>query len=713
MNTRLEIYKDEIWSRLKLFESNNFKYNKLINKISNFDDRSISHTNTFSIPKIHENIQLLGINSFNPKKMAAALNRKYKAKYYIDEKLSQEGFIVINNKDGDDINVNFIDGALSIIEKWGSTTLNELLSSDTLPIPSDYATAISEMKNYQVPIDSILANLSDVGSRGYKLALYPNNLNVIGDKFQLDQNENRIDDAFNPYQSRPIFNAKSIFDLASETYGYTPIFDSSVDWDLLSRTFVVSDKLNENLRDDGGIVDRNFGIITSVTYGDEEGDVIENDPSNPDDDEVEYFLFGLSNFDSSVSLNPTNDIPGWDSLGDGIYGSYFPDENMLFQPFVGNGNIGEITFTVNRPTGAFHSSSSEPYDTEVIAVWYNPGETETIYKLMPLVSDNIVATNQRILVLDKVEFDNPPTGAGRFLGVFVNNVFRRASSPTPRNFTTLVSETLLPQNVISYDEFGQFLGTAIDLTYAAPNDSIKKLLKGLMHKEGILMNIDSLSKEIYFFSYGAYEDKKNNNDYIDFSGFFLKHYDVNYNTDFGNNYAIVNRVGLSEPYKGNTNTVNIGDLELTKYKDFTENFVTTYKDISSVQKILNTNTPYFEYTNEGLGLVENTGTIGTLTQVRANGTSQGTFSGLEALQNINYFTLPIGVIEWYNLVKRGLKVKGKFLIPNQDFRNLDLSKPVYVGQLGGYYIIEEMSEYIDGQNPVDVNLIKLIDNIRE
>ena len=356
MNTRLEIYKDEIWSRLKLFESNNFKYNKLINKISNFDDRSISHTNTFSIPKIHENIQLLGINSFNPKKMAAALNRKYKAKYYIDEKLSQEGFIVINNKDGDDINVNFIDGALSIIEKWGSTTLNELLSSDTLPIPSDYATAISEMKNYQVPIDSILANLSDVGSRGYKLALYPNNLNVIGDKFQLDQNENRIDDAFNPYQSRPIFNAKSIFDLASETYGYTPIFDSSVDWDLLSRTFVVSDKLNENLRDDGGIVDRNFGIITSVTYGDEEGDVIENDPSNPDDDEVEYFLFGLSNFDSSVSLNPTNDIPGWDSLGDGIYGSYFPDENMLFQPFVGNGNIGEITFTVNRPTGAFHSS---------------------------------------------------------------------------------------------------------------------------------------------------------------------------------------------------------------------------------------------------------------------------------------------------------------------------------------------------------------------
>jgi len=126
MKNRVEIFKDNRWIELVLKEDK-IKYNVLSNKISNFEQRRISHSNTFSLPYVSENIIALDINVFSPVLMAEALNKKFPARYFIKDKLSQVGFLVINNTIRGEINVNFIDEALVITDEWGKTTFKQLL----------------------------------------------------------------------------------------------------------------------------------------------------------------------------------------------------------------------------------------------------------------------------------------------------------------------------------------------------------------------------------------------------------------------------------------------------------------------------------------------------------------------------------------------------------------------------------------------------------
>jgi len=60
-----------------------------------------------------------------------------------------------------------------------------------------------------------------------------------------------------------------------------------------------------------------------------------------------------------------------------------------------------------------------------------------------------------------------------------------------------------------------------------------------------------------------------------------------------------------------------------------------------------------------------------------------------------------------------LRVVAKFLLPVNVIKTLDITKPVYVNDLGGYYIIEEISEYVDSKTAVNIKLIRLVDNLRE
>ena len=93
MDTRIEIYKKRKRIPLRLKSDASIKYNAVINKIGKVASREISHTNTFSLPYIYENISALGLNNFNPAQMAKAMNQKYVARYYVEEKLVQTGFI--------------------------------------------------------------------------------------------------------------------------------------------------------------------------------------------------------------------------------------------------------------------------------------------------------------------------------------------------------------------------------------------------------------------------------------------------------------------------------------------------------------------------------------------------------------------------------------------------------------------------------------------
>ena len=703
METRIEIYKDDMWQALRLEKDAAIKYNAVINKIGKVATREISHTNTFSLPHVHHNLQVLGLNVFNPKELAKAMNSKYIAKYYVEDKLLQSGFIVINNTNQGKINVNFVDESLDLVGKWGSTTFQELLQSNSLDFPSDYATAISELREYDMDKTALLTKLPQVGTRGYALCSFPNSLNTIGDKFQLDQNELRQDDVFNSYQSRPLFNVKSLFDLATESFGYTPIYDDSVDWDLIEETFIVNDGQDQSLEGENGV------------------QTIQHPFTSPGVKYITQSNFGIYNsssfftFSGTSSLKP-NDVANWtDSfVGQGPFGptgtTPWRSQNTLFVPDTTAGNVGTLHFIAD--VDIQYGGSQLTY---IWAFWKNatPGGA-IIQELLPPTNQTAGSTYQVDITLDKTQFDTVPSGASELIGIMFE-VSRGAMSGPGGGLTNMnLTETFLPEGVVAFDKYGQFLPDDVDLSYNAPRKSIKSLLSSCMHKEGILMNINAKDKTVKFFNYKEYANQKDSGNFSDWSKYLLRYSGFVYNTDYGTSYAKKNRIGLSDPYQGNYYDIILENQGIdSKYKDFATDSVSSFKDVSNVVEVNNTNTPYFEYYHEGLGLVELQGTLGTLEQERANGDSEGNFTGLDHFANVNYGRIPKGVELWYELVDKAVRVEGKFLLPIDVVRSLDLSEPIYVEELGGFYIIEEIKEYSNQFTPVTVKLIKIPNNYGE
>jgi len=240
MKARIEIRRDNKWHKLHLRGETTLKYNDINNKIASISQRKLSHSNTFSLPFTSENIAALDLNVFNKSQLAFSLNKKYEAKYYVGEVQLKAGSVVINNV-SETINLNFYDESLTLVEKWAGTTYKEMLSDSGLPFPADYAAAIVEMREFVLNQDNIVVPLTNVGTRGYPLALFPNNLNTIGDEFQKNDQGWRDDQSFNPYQARPLFNVKALFDLAIYTYGYTADYDDSIDWERIKSEYIVPD----------------------------------------------------------------------------------------------------------------------------------------------------------------------------------------------------------------------------------------------------------------------------------------------------------------------------------------------------------------------------------------------------------------------------------------------------------------------------------------
>lgn len=693
-NTRLEILKDGVYVSLKLRDNQPIRYNNVINKIGKVDSREISHSNTFSIPYIFHNINALELNSFNVHDLAVSLNQKYEAKYYKDDTLLRKGFVVVNSTDAGFIRLNFIDSALSLTQKWGSTTYRELLRNPSLPIPSNYKTAITEMQDYFLDKALPAPHLSNVGGETFPISLFPNSLNCIGDKFQDYFDGVRPDDTFNPYQSRPIFNAYAFLNLVCLAYDYTPVFDSSVDWDIVRKTYMVAEGLEKSEQENGGIVviPHPFVQMTSPHYINLGfGDV------------YDYQVAMVFTEDTGIAPNSIPNFPS-NPLGIDLPGDSFFSKRSIFVPDL-NENVGEIRLKAFVP--------SELFQHPVYGVWTNATEGDP-----PLIRE--IATtvdNSTFLFMDvtinKTEFDTPPAGGDQIIGVYVTSDTTSLLVDSGGMMSMQAIETYTPPGVVSYDKDTlEFLQENIDLTYAAPKDNITKILSGLMHKEGILMNIDSENKEVEFFSYSAYKTKVDSGDFLDWTNYLQEYVNPNYNTKYGNEYAITNKLGLNSPYLGNTVKIILGNQTTSsRYKDFAENYLKHFKDVKKVTSIVNNLVPYVEYEVSGTSLVEYDSDLASLVQRNFQKVTQGNLVGLPYIQNVNFTVVPDGVTWWYKLVDSSVRAKPSFLIPINEAKNLDLRKPIYVGQLGGFYILEELEGYQDSSTVVKAKLIKIPDEL--
>ena len=696
-NKRLEILKDGVYVEIEFYDGQGLQYNSVINKIGSTSDRSISHSNTFEVPSIYKNIDRLNLNVFNSTQLANALNTQYKARYYVEGQLLQQGLVMINNMDDGVISLNFVDEALSLIEKWGSTSYQQLLSDDLLiaNVPSAYSSQISAIKTYDMDKTNPLIRVPNISGKTYPVVYFPNNINTIGDKFQVDADGTRSIDRFNPYQSRPIFNAKAFLDIVTQAYGYTLIENTSINWNEMASTIITADSLTQGEKDSSGtstivypLIDlSNFyfaGVNSQLqSY---ESQVAMTFPSNA----------GIT--PNSIANFPSQPFPRYQ----GGTSSLFFTTRTIFVPDVSAGNVGLIKFEANNTNPGGNISFRAVY------ILYKDTTSSGYITESATIETNNNTTSVIDVTINKSQFDNPTDpNAGVAVGLFLVSINQTDSY----DMTDMVAtEEVLSGDVVSYDDNGQFQQDVINLTYGAPQKSIKKIINGLLQRFGALIDINHQANEIEIFSYTAYGERRYANEYVDWSSYLQKYDAPNYNTDFGNRYAIKNSIGLGSPYLGNSVNRFLGNqIPNSKFKEFAIDYNTEFQDITKLIAVVNSTSTlsYDEFSIDGSTMIQFLSSSSNYTQRRFDNSTQGTITNIAFIENVNYSTLPSGQDEWYTLIDQALRAEPTFLLPYQEIKNLDLKLPIYVSHLGGFYIIEEIEAYEDEQNPVKVKLIKL------
>lgn len=765
MKNRIDIFKGGKWLSLRLGFKSSIKYNKIGNRIGKLTKRGISHTNTFSIPNITENQQVLGLNVFNVRDYARALNSKYIARYIIGDKLIQEGFIVINNSKDNDIKLNFIDGALNLIDKWKTVTHKQLIKSDIvdgLVRTTDYETAITEMEDYAFNRNADPQVLTDVPNKTHGLALFPNNLNQIGENFQLVGGEDRVDDSYIVTQCRPIWNVKAFFDMATESFGYTPEYDPSINWTALENDYFTSEVASKGRDVEEALIShvaprydrisdyakRSYTThyipsITQFTIQKQASVCILFDPEQSIRGDILHMknVVGMDDFYPHTPF--AADYNAYLEQGGGHSGitdySAIWDNYSIFKPNIGNTTEGDISVYYTNVVQGGVSTLGFAYAI------YESNVAGVDYECMSMSVANGTGVSGDFMTIDKSELSAPPVTAGDFVGIMM---FRRSYQTVSDHVTVFsndhadlsltatylldnvyVAETFLPIGEVFFGEFSEYLTTAgsgsVDLTHAASEKPIQEIILGLMQKEGVLMNIDDQAKTIKFFSYGHYEKQKEDNNYSDWSEYFRHGSEIIRNTDYGKAYGKKNRISLSDPFHGNYfDRTLLNYHEDSKYPAFKKSEVAAFKDVTGAVSITSAteevagDSSYLEFSTseDGLSLVTYVGdVVGNLTHIDVAGigstSGDTTFTGLHKVANLNYLILPNGVQEWYSVVDNALRVTGKFLLPVHVVRTLDISEPIYINELGGFYIIEEIAEYVDSKTVVNVKLIKLIDNL--
>lgn len=480
--TRIEIQKNNIWVPLLLKEADKPKYNALINSIGTINKREISHTDTFELPYVSQNIKALDLNIYNKGELAKSLNRKYYANYFVEDRIMKSGFLVINLTENSSIKVNFIDDALEIIERWGSMSYFDLLNSNTIPLPETYRSFVNSLKSYNIAKSQSLVPVGIVPIKGFHLLQFPNTLNAVGDKFQKTFEGTRKDDAFNPFQSRPIFNVKAFLDIIITSFGYVPEYDNSIDWENIEKTYIIEKDLSGDSNDDlltigllGSTVNKNEyyqeKLINEVTFYSS----LFIYPSEID------AIFPLEVYENSDLLNLVND--GWEEVNK----NYKALDRCIRLPKYNENYVGSMNWK-----GRVSSAINAQFPPEIKIIWQSLDD-EIIVQSIPLSDSNILDnTDYQVgtldITLNKNIFINIPLNARYLIGVVCSATSSNLIQKSVL-FDMVYSETSQKFSV-KYDENDQYIDTFVNLTHAAPKSNIKEILSGILKKEGMLISFE-------------------------------------------------------------------------------------------------------------------------------------------------------------------------------------------------------------------------------
>lgn len=710
----LEIFRDGEWHKLDLPNGQKVKYNLLVNDIGNPSERKISHSNTYTLPKTVNNIQALGLNYLNSNALRRSLNRKFDCRIKDRGRITMEGFLVINRPTDKDIKVNVIDKAVDLLGMWGSTTYKELLNNDALisSLPQAFRNAVAQLREFNIPLQNQpMTPTSNIYGLSYPLAAFPNTLNVIGDNFNKLDTDIRVPaDRINTFQSRPLFNASAFLRMICNAYGYNISISPSND---PRNDYIVPESANEE-------PDTNQNPETGLLDDVKRWDIYDPGSSNT----VGQMAFYLP---PGVPSNSPNNITGYTDPPELLVENVpaysrrdYKAMNCIY--YISESRMsGKLTYFCNYQNVSTFPDNNCYVRHYVRSVWRNLNGLGVMFHEIEGIEDvwewkSLSEVQSAEIVIDKSQFKiKPDPNAFTFFGILHIVQFRRPTAilypeeyDSPHMINMRTTEEIITEDKITFNDKDEFYqGTTVNLANAAPQETIKNLLSGILVRNGLLCYIDDLNKTVYFYGYGLMTSRITSRTYIDdWSDYFLKNMPIEYDTQYGDKYAKLNRIGLKEAFPGNSYNLKLSEQgEDSKYKDFVEFENPQFKDVTEV-KLVNTGgvKPYFEYTNKGLGLVSIESTINGLIQTNSKGVEAGTVNVRHA-QNVNYHRLPQSVIDWYEIINKGVRVKGYFLLPQDVIKNIDLRRPKYVEGLNSTTIIEKVSEYVDAQTPVEVTLI--------
>ena len=494
-------------------------------------------------------------------------------------------------------------------------------------------------------------------------------------------------------------------------------------WDNIEKSYFTSTDTLKN--EDGG-----GEIATSNSYIGARVTLVYNSFLNNNPAITTYQQWNVFDFTGSQARKPIS-IPNWTQPPIIQYNSgwNYVDRNCIYVPQINNSTDGtiELSATVggtSYPTRAWLNNhlfmvhaKNDGSGVQYTDISYATGVTNNVIN-SSTVFDRVDYTIQKTIFEDANVI---PSNASTLIGIMLFVGTKNNDNTSPYGFQmydlTLEEESLLATGV-TYDEFGQYVPDDVDLTYSASKLTLKSILNSIMETKGLLIDINSTTKAITLFSYGAYLDKIEAYEYEDWTNYLLEDEPIKYNTNYGNGYAIVNKIGLATPYLGNTFSKVLSNQGVdSKYKPFVEKYDQNFNDVVSIQEVINPNNDqdsFFEFETEDISLVETSeATHSSMIQRRADTSSPGNILNVPMVFNVNLAELPNGLNEWYNIIDGAVRVKCSFLISPAVFVKFDIKQPIYLRQLGGYFIVEEVEEYENGESPVKVTLIKLLRNISD
>lgn len=678
------------WLNIELFDYQKPKYNFLVGDIGTPSTRKLNHSNTLAIRPTGNNFRNLGLNRFNLDNTAIRLNKKYDYKLLHGGRTVNSGVLVINNILEDSINVNLIDNSVNLLDFWGDTSAKSMFTDPNITsfLPGVYNDFLNVLRSYTIPALNVpFLVTGTISGKNYPIASFPNTLNCIGEKFNANSNSARFANGINLYQTRPLWSAKALLEIACYYSGYTPEFSPEINSNLfLDSIYIVpkaQQKKVEDLQDFAWYPDSPVNFYREWT------------------NELYDLYDFLHTYSADSNALAAASVPGWFNPP-GIYSGHeiYKTIHSIQNPnnFIGIVSM-DITITeifVGSPIGYF--------------VWLNSAGTAPVFKSATVTLSSVDGFNFDVSV-DKSEALPIPNDAGEFLGIMIGYTLATETASLPTiDPVSNAKETFVINFSVAYDINLQYPQGVLNLLQEAPEESILKLVSGIIKQQGILLDINSSTNNVYFYTYQDIINNKNDYVFDDWSDYFIKV--LADDTVFGEQFGQVNVIGLNNPFRGNTFSKQLpGHGSTSKYKASSEFLNDTYTDVEeALITSINTGTSppqYIEYTNKGLGLVEKTGAINGLHQTKVDNNTGANINGIPLMQNVNYAILPEGVDIWFNLVASSVKLTVLMLLPFDVINKFDPKIPIYIKDIGRYFIVNSIKEYEDGQTPVEVQLIHI------